>query len=122
MSLRDFQGSLVFLNFWQTDCAPCAAEMPDMEIMSRVFKGKRFQMMPVSLDVDESEVFRFYGEHSLTMPAYMDPGKNAASKYSITGTPETFIIDGEGTVVRYYIGQQDWASPQMLAQLEKMIP
>ena len=78
--------------------------------------------MPVSLDIDDKEVSRFYCEHDLTMPRYMDPGENVSSKFNITGTPETFLIDGKGNVVRYYIGQQPWASPEMLAQLEKLIP
>jgi peroxiredoxin len=121
-ALSDFRGRLVFLNFWRTDCAPCAAEMPDMEIVSRVFKERRFQMMPVSLDVDEEDVFRFYREHKLTMPSYMDPGDNVSPKFNITGTPETFLIDADGNVVRYYVGQQRWASPEMLAQLERLIP
>src|SRR5262245_7363282 len=74
IALEDLRGKLVFLNFWRTDCAPCAAEMPDMEIVSRVFKERKFQMMPVSLDIDEEEVTRFYREHKLTMASYMDAG------------------------------------------------
>ena len=56
------------------------------------------------------------------MPAYLNPGQNVASRYNITEVPETFLIDTEGTVVRRYIGQHPWASTQMLAQLEKLIP
>jgi len=121
-ALSDFRGKLVFLNFWRTDCAPCATEMPDMEVVSRVFRERKFQMMPVSLDADEEDVFRFYREHKLTMPSYLDPGESVSSKFNITGTPETFLIDGNGDVVEYYVGQRRWASPEMLAQLERLIP
>lgn len=122
VSLADLKGSVVFLDFWRTNCVPCAEEMPDMETVTRVFKGRKFHMMPVSLDVDTSEVSRFYREHNLTMPAYLDPGLNVASRYDILGTPETFIIDGDGTVAEYYMGARKWASPQMLARLDKLIP
>jgi peroxiredoxin len=122
VSLGDFRGSVVFLNFWRTDCAPCAAEMPDMETVARLFKGRKFHMMPVSLDMDTSEVSRFYREHNLTIPAYLDPGQNVASRYNILATPETLIIDSEVTVAQYYIGAQKWASPEMLAQLDQVIP
>jgi len=122
ISLGDFRGSVVFLNFWRTDCVPCAAEMPDMETVARIFEGRKFHMMPVSLDRDSSEVSRFYQEHNLTMPAYLDADQNLASLYNILGTPETFIIDPEGTVAQYYVGQQKWASPEMLARLDKLIP
>ena len=72
------------------------SEMPDMETVSRVFKGKKFQMMPVSLDIDSNAVSRFYRENNLTMPAYLDPDMNVASLYGVLGTPEIFIIDSEG--------------------------
>jgi len=121
-SLSDFRGNVVFLNFWRTDCLPCAAEMPDMEILQKKFKGRKFQMMPVSLDVDAGDVASFYEEHNLTMPAYLDPGANVASRYATTGVPETFLIDTDGTITRYYFGKQPWASSTMLAQLDQMIP
>jgi peroxiredoxin len=96
--------------------------MPDMETVARIFKGRKFHMMPVSLDIDTSEISRFYHENHLTMPAYLDPERNVASLYHIRGTPETFIIDGDGIVAQCYVGAQKWASPQMLAQLDKLIP
>ena len=93
-----------------------------MEVVQSTFKGKKFQMVPISLDLDSDLVSSFYREHNLTMPAYLDPGQNVASRYNITEVPETFLIDTEGIVVRRYIGQHPWASTQMLAQLEKLIP
>ena len=122
VSLSDFRGSVVFLNFWRTDCKPCAAEMPEMDLVQKVFKGRKFQMMPVSLDFDTEEVARFYDKHNLTMPGYLDPGQNVSTRFNVIATPETFLIDSEGRVARYYVGERRWASPEMLAQLEKMIP
>lgn len=120
VSLSDFRGSVVFLNFWRTDCLPCAAEMPEMETVQKIFKGRKFQMMPVSLDFDTEDVPRFYEKHKLTMPAYLDPGQNVSSRFNVVRTPETFLI--EGNIAHYYVGERRWASPKMLAQLEKMIP
>jgi peroxiredoxin len=95
--------------------------MADMDRVARAFEGRRFEMMPVSLDIDSEEVRRFYRDRSLTMPAYIDPGRNVASRYDVRATPETFIIAGDGTVAEYYVGPRRWASPDMLARLEKLI-
>ena len=122
VSLSDFRGSVVFLNFWRTDCPPCAAEMPDMEEVQKVFRGRKFQMMPVSLDMDPVDVAAFFREKGLTMPAYLDPGQNVSDLYDVFATPETFLIGSDGTVEKYYVGQQHWASPEILAQLESLIP
>src|SRR5690349_3400196 len=86
VSLADLKGRVVFLNFWRTDCAPCVAEMPDLELIARTFSGRRFEMMVVSLDLEAENVRRFYRQHDLTMPAFFDPHRKIANKYSITGT------------------------------------
>ena len=77
-----------------------------------MFKGRKFQMMPVSLDIDTDDVARFYEEHNLTMPAYLDPGQNVSARYNIVGTPETFLIDPEGKVAQYYVGAQPLGEPE----------
>ena len=48
LKLSDYRGNVVFLNFWYTTCPPCIQEMPDMEIVNRVFKDRKFKMMPIS--------------------------------------------------------------------------
>lgn len=122
VSLEDLKGHVVFLNFWRTDCPPCAAEMPDFELIAKTFSGRKFEMMPVSLDFEKDDVSSFYRTRNLTMPAFFDPHQKVAGKYNITGTPETFVIDSEGNVAKYYLGRQRWTSPQMLAMLDGMIP
>jgi len=122
VSLADLKGRAVFLNFWRTDCPPCAAEMPDLDLVARKFSGQKFEMMVVSLDFDAEDVSRFYRARDLTMPAFFDPHQKVAGKYNITGTPETFVIDPEGRIAKYYIGRQGWTSPKMLTMLEEMIP
>jgi cytochrome c biogenesis protein CcmG, thiol:disulfide interchange protein DsbE len=96
--------------------------MPDMELLAQRFEGRKFSMMPVSLDLNADAVSRFYYAQNLTMPAFLDPHRNVADKYNITGTPETFVIDGNGKVAKYYLGPHPWTSPQMLAMFEEMIP
>src|SRR5215207_3538967 len=60
VSLSNLKGRVVFLNFWRTDCAPCEAEMPDLELVAQKFAGRNFEMMPVSLDFDSNNVAEFY--------------------------------------------------------------
>jgi peroxiredoxin len=122
ISLEDLKGRVVFLNFWRTDCVPCAAEMPDLERIAKTFAGRKFDMMAVSLDLNPDDVARFYRERNLTMPAYIDPHKSVAVKYNVRATPESFIIDPNGNVAKYYVGPYAWTSPSMLAMLDEMIP
>jgi peroxiredoxin len=84
VKLSDYRGHVVFLNFWYTTCEPCRQEMPDMELVNRVFKDRKFKMIPVSVDTNFDDVKRFYQDFKLTtMAMYLDPGKQVADKYNV---------------------------------------
>jgi peroxiredoxin len=121
LKLSDLRGNLVFLNFWASDCAPCVQEMPDMEVMNHAFQDRKFKMITVSIDTDWKPVNEFVKEHRLTMPVYLDPGRDVYSAYHLTGTPETFIIDRNGILLKHTIGADRWASDSILASMDKLI-
>ena len=59
ISLKDFRGKYVFLNFWATWCGPCIDEMPSMERFYQKFKSKKnFEMLAVSIDKGGAEVVK----------------------------------------------------------------
>jgi len=121
LKLSDLRGNLVFLNVWATDCAPCVQEMPDMEFMNHAFKDRKFKMVTVSIDTDWKPVTEFFKKYRLTMPVYLDPGRDVYSAFHLTGTPETFLIDRNGIILKHTIGADRWASDSVLAYVDKLI-
>jgi peroxiredoxin len=123
VKLSDHRGNVVFLNFWATWCTPCVDEMPEMQIVNRLFKDRKFRMMAISVDTDWSYVDKFYEQYKLDLPTYLDPGRKIAELYKTTGYPETFIIGPNGTVLKKVIGHpENWSDPRVLAVLESMLP
>jgi len=122
LKLSDYRGSVVFLNFWYTTCVPCRQEMPDMEAMNKAFKDRKFKMIPISVDTNFEDVKQFYQDFKLTsMPMFLDPGKQIATRYNIYKFPETYIIDGNGIVLKHYIGGMSWSTPKYMSQIEEWI-
>ena len=120
--LSDFRGNLVFLNFWATWCEPCIEEMPDMMALHNAFEGKPFQMLAISTDTQWSAVEDFYEKYGLDLPTLHDPAQQIArGQYKVTGYPETFLIDGNGHILRKYVGPRPWTSPEMMAEIERLI-
>jgi peroxiredoxin len=120
--LSDYRGNVVFLNFWFTDCAPCKKEMPDMELVNRVFKDRKFKMIPVSVDIDYEPVKKFYSDLNLTtMSMFFDPGKRVAHLYNVYKFPETYLIDGNGIVLKHYPGEKKWSSPSYMSAIEEFV-
>jgi peroxiredoxin len=120
--LSDYRGKLVFLNFFRADCAPCVEEMPDLDVVNKMFKGRPFQMLIVSGDTEWKTDDDFYKDHHLTsFSSYLDPGWAVYRQYRLTGTPETFLIDGSGSIVKHYIGPAAWTSPPVLSYLDNWV-
>ena len=76
-----------------------------MELVNRVFKDRKFKMIPVSVDTNFDDVKKFYRDYKLTTcRCILDPGKQVASRYNVYKFPETYLIDGNGIVLKHYIG------------------
>jgi len=120
VKLSDFKGQVVFLNIWGTWCAPCIEEMPAMEVLYQKLKDRKFQMMAVSVDNDWDVVHKFYKDYKLTLPAFLDPGRQVAELYKVYKYPETFLIDANGYVAKH-TWQENWSSPRAMAIVEDLV-
>ena len=125
VSLADFKGKTVVLNFWATWCPPCIEELPSLEALYRQNKDKGFIVLAVASRDDADAVREMKEKSRLTMPVVLDEDGAVANRYKATGFPETFIIDREGKIrmfvdpeigkpVTKAAGPRDWASPAFL--------
>lgn len=121
VSLKDYRGKVVFLNFWATWCKPCGEEMPSMQGLHNYLQGQPFEILAVSVDKDDPKVVaEFAKANNLTFPILLDGKGKIKELYKTTGVPETFIIDQNGIVAEKVWGPRDWADPAsnvMLAEL-----
>jgi peroxiredoxin len=122
MDLASQRGKVVVLNFWATWCPPCVAEMPSLERLHRALSPEGLSVVTVSTDEDEAALRQFVSERALTIPVLKDPGgRVAAGEYRTTGYPETFLLDREGRILKHVVGPAEWDSPQMLAELRRLL-
>lgn len=109
--LSDYRGKIVFLNLWATWCPPCRDEMPSMERLYRRLANTNFAMLAISQDTDPNESVRpFVEQFGLSFPILVDREGNVPPKYGVTGYPETFIIDPNGSVIDHIVGPRNWES------------
>ncbi len=114
VSLSDFKGKVVLLNFWATWCGPCTAEMPSLNNLYSAFKNEGFVVLAVSIDPSEGPVRSFVSEKGILFPVLMDPDKEAYfDQYAIFALPTSFLIDRKGMIVEKIIGDRAWDSPDM---------
>lgn len=122
VSLADYRGKVVFVNIWATWCPSCVDEMPSMEKLYQKLKGRKFEILAVSIDVmGRKDVAPFMKDYRLTFPALLDTRGTIRRSYRTTGVPESFIIDKEGILVRKIIGPIDWATPAVFQYFDELM-
>ncbi|MBN1264258.1 MAG: TlpA family protein disulfide reductase [Anaerolineales bacterium] len=106
LSLVDFQGQVVILNFWATWCTPCRLEMPALEQVQQELGGKGVVVLGVNTTYQDSSsaAAAFVAEYNLSFPVVLDTENHAASAYNVRATPTTFIIDSDGVIRHVQIG------------------
>ena len=106
VSLSDFKGKAVILNFFASWCPPCRAEIPDFVELQKEYGGGGFTFIGVSL-VDLKESKDFVARTGINYPVLVDDGKASALYGPVRSIPTTFVIDKNMKIVKMYIGARD---------------
>ena len=120
VTLSQYRGQVVVLNFWATWCPPCVEEMPSLVEMQRRMKAKGVTVIAVSMDVDQDAYRQFLKDHNVNLLTVRDPNQKSNTLYGTFKFPETYIIDRSGVMRRKFIGAIDWTTPEITDFLSKL--
>jgi cytochrome c biogenesis protein CcmG, thiol:disulfide interchange protein DsbE len=120
VTLAQFRGQVLVLNFWATWCPPCEEELPSLMRMQDRLRARGVTVLGVSIDVDGDEYHRFLKQRSVNFLTIRDPEQKIPALYGTSGWPETYIIDRQGVMRRKFIGAVDWTSPEVVDYLSKL--
>jgi len=104
VSLSDYLGIPVMINFWATWCPPCKAEMPIIQQFLEDYQGE-FIVLAVNVGENEDVVQTFVDENSYDFIYLPDNAKTTTFAYGISGYPTSIFIDREGWLQAMHIGE-----------------
>lgn len=102
ISLADYKGKYVLLEFWASWCGPCRAEIPNLKNEYEQFKNKGFDILSVSLDDDKAKWKGAIEQHKMPWMQVSDlkGWKNEVARlYGVTAVPANFLIDPAGVII-----------------------
>jgi len=119
MSMADFSGKRLLVNFWASWCVPCREEMPALEAIAAKYNSDAFQVLPINLDIgaggiDKARAFLAEGNWP-NLPLYADSSFAAFDRLKTEavaiGLPATLLLDETGCEIAVLQGPAEWATP-----------
>jgi cytochrome c biogenesis protein CcmG/thiol:disulfide interchange protein DsbE len=121
ISLPNFGGRLLVLNFWATWCPPCVSEMPSLSQFQKDFAAAGVVVLGVSVDRNERAYRRLIEQQKVAFLTARDPEARISSRYGTFKYPETYLIDRNGKVVQKIIGPANWTDAGMINQVKALL-
>lgn len=113
--LEDFRGQVVVLNFWASWCVGCRDEAPEFQSAWEKYEDQDVVFLGIAYADDDSNALQFLDYYGISYLNAPDRGAVIYDLYNVTALPQTFIIDQNGDVVRWFV------SPINESQLSSVI-
>lgn len=120
VSLADFRGRPVIINFWATWCAPCRIEMPELQTVYQEYQDEELVILAINREEDAERISDFfYDEMELTFTPLLDEDALVANLFNVFNMPTTYFVDAEGIITAVHRGAMSRA--QIEGYLENTI-
>lgn len=124
VTLADFHGRTILVNFWATWCAPCLKELPSLDALEGALGGPDFMVVAVAADPKGPDAAKEFLQRLKlkNLQHYADP--KLALTIATGGAavlPVSILYDAEGREIGRYVGEADWSSPEAKALMTAVI-
>jgi len=120
LSLTDYRGQWVLLNFWASWCGPCREETPDLQSFYEHNRGRGFTVLAVNQQERPEAARKFLDEFGVTYPVALDRSGEVDQAYGVgRGMPISFLVAPDGVIEEVYIGA---LSEEQFAAIEARLP
>jgi len=98
VSLAQFKGDVVMINFWASWCGPCRQEMPLLDNIYKQYKDMGFTLLGVNVEPHARNADAWLKQTPVSYPILFDPKSQVSQLYQVQAMPTTVIIDRKGIV------------------------
>jgi peroxiredoxin len=109
VSLADFAGRPVLVNFWAVWCGFCQVELPEMQAVYETYKDSGFAILAVDVQEEKHLVQDYANELGLMFPVLLDTKGEVTRSYRVRGLPTSYFIDPNGVILDVQVGPVDVA-------------
>jgi len=118
ISLQDYRGKIVILDFWATWCAPCKESLPELERLAT--ENQLLSVLAINIDDKKDNALQFLKKYDLQLTALFDENKEVVGMYEIPAMPSAIIIDQEGYIRHLHLGYNKNHLENIQKEIEEM--
>ena len=121
VSLAQYKGQVVMLNFWASWCGPCRQEMPLLEDIYKKYSKMGFTLIGVNVEPDSKAAEGFLKQTPVSFPVIYDKDSAVSKAYDVSGMPSTVIIDRKGNLRFLHHGYKPGDESEYLNSIRSLI-
>jgi thiol-disulfide isomerase/thioredoxin len=121
VSLSQYKGQVVMINFWASWCGPCREEMPLLESIYKKYNKLGFTMIGVNVEPDSKAADEWLKATPVSFPILYDTDSKVSKLYAVAGMPSTVIIDRNGNVRTLHRGYKPGDENEYLDSIRALI-
>ena len=117
VSLAQYRGKIIYLDFWASWCGPCKQSFPWMNAMQAKYAGKGLQIVSINVDAKRDDATKFLVANPATFAVGFDPQGQTPALYAVKAMPSSYLIGRDGRIAFLHRGY----APEDAAKLEQEI-
>lgn len=121
VSLHDYRGKVVYVDFWASWCGPCRQSFPWMTSMHDKYGGKGLAIVAINLDKKRDAANQFLEVYSAPFVVAFDPDGKIAEKFKVEAMPSSFLISSTGTIIVMHEGFQQATADAVEDQIKEAL-
>lgn len=121
VSLSDFRGKVVYLDFWASWCGPCRHTLPWMQKMQKKYKAQGLEVFAVNVDENKADAQKIIDELKPVFTIGFDPTGSVAEKYQLPTMPSSCLIGRDGKIVALHSGFREGDSEEIEEKIKNLL-
>lgn len=121
VSLKDFRGKVVLINFWFPSCGPCQMELPHIQKIHDKYKDQDLKVLLIQVAQTKEEGQKFLEDNNYTMTSLYSNGKWAEGNYGVKSCPTNFFIDRQGRIIFKSTGYSPGDEKELESQIRELL-
>jgi len=121
VTLDDYRGKVVLINFWASWCTPCVQEMPDIIRLQAAMQDDTFQVIGINVGETARRARAAATRLGLDFPVLLDTDSAVFRRWGTEVLPTSYVVDADGIVRFVAFGPLDWDDPDIIARLQSMV-